>query len=235
MAFFHFMKGLQGIFGGERGSQDPQQMAFLRQLQREMRVEEVMTIPLEQLEAVVFDIETTGFFPDKGDQIISIGAVKVKGEAVLEEDTFYSPAFYDKPLLPEIAEITGLTAQELRNAPALSEVIIQFFQFAQNRPLVAHHARHEKNFMQLASWQLFRAPLRHRIVDTTFLSKIAEPDVKLIRLEDFCEHHRIPVINRHHALGDAILTAKLWGIYVQKLKNIGCRTLHDIYERLAAL
>ncbi|MBC7197513.1 MAG: 3'-5' exonuclease, partial [Deferribacterales bacterium] len=34
--------------------------------------------PLNEVEYVVFDLETTGIFPERGDRIIEIGAVKIK-------------------------------------------------------------------------------------------------------------------------------------------------------------
>src|SRR5690349_19916044 len=79
---FFFMKGIQGRFGASQSGQSQQQVAYLRQLQREMRVEETLHIPLTELNVIIFDIETTGFYPDKGDQIISIGAIKVKGDVI---------------------------------------------------------------------------------------------------------------------------------------------------------
>ncbi|HWO96627.1 MAG TPA: exonuclease domain-containing protein [Bacillus sp. (in: firmicutes)] len=242
MAFeqlIQFMRGISGkvnsgIFGGVPG-QNMQQMAFLRQIQKEINGEEVLGIPLHELDVVVLDIETTGFFPDKGDEIISIGAIKVRGGEIQEGEVFYSLVRFEQALSSEIEELTGISSQELKDAPLLSEVLVRFFDFARGSPLVAHHANHEKIFLQHASWKVFRTSLKHRIVDTSFLYRIAEPDLKLVRLEDFCEHNAIPIKDRHHALGDAVLTANLWCLYINKVQELGCRTLGDIYERLARL
>ncbi|MFS0861223.1 exonuclease domain-containing protein [Fredinandcohnia sp. 179-A 10B2 NHS] len=237
--FIHFVRGLQGKLntGGLAGVQGQsfQQTAFLRQLQRDLQQEDILTTPLEKLNVVVFDIETTGFFPDKGDEIISLGAVKVEGDELRENNVFYSLVQYEKELSKEISELTGLSTEKLKSAPPLSEVLIQFFEFSKGAPLVAHHANHEKAFMQYMSWKLFRTPFKHRVIDTSFLYRIVESELPFTRLEELCNHHQIPIKNRHHALGDALLTAKLWSIYINKTQQFGCRTLRDIYDRLARL
>lgn len=70
-------------------------------------------------------------------------------------------------------------------------------------------------------------------MDTSFVFKIVEPKQRILTLEEWCEFSDIPVIDRHHALGDAKLTAILWCQYLQRVQQLGCRTLQDIYERLA--
>lgn len=236
----HLLKGLNGklnsgILSGLQGQQNAQNVAFLRELQREIRKEQVMYDPLTKLKFVVFDIETTGFHPDKGDSILSIGAIKMDGRTIKEEDTFYSLVYHSEELSEEITELTGISNEDLLGAPNLSAVLMQFFEFTQDAILVAHHANHEKAFLQHTSWKLFRTPFKHRILDTSFLYKIADPELTLIRLEDLCEHHNIPVINRHHALGDAILTAELWNIYLEKISKRGIHTMNDLYEALSKM
>lgn len=228
---FFFMKGKQANLSG----QSQQQVAYLRQLQRELRVEETLHIPLNELNVIVFDIETTGFYPDRGDQIISIGGVKVKGENIYENETFYSLVKSEKTVSEEISKLTGIYNDELESAPPLSEVLFQFFQFTQDYTLIAHHANHEKIFLQHASWKLYRAQFKHRLVDMSFLYRIADPEMNLITLEECCEHNEIPIIGRHHALYDAKLTAKLWSLYVKKLQQIGCESLKDLYERFTKI
>ena len=238
--FFHFMKGIQGKLtnnglGSEHMGQNPQQIAFLRSLQKEKKQREALYIPLRELKVVIFDIETTGFFPDRGDEIISIGAIKVCGMEIQADQQYYSLIRHEKELSKEITLLTGIKNDELWDAPPINDVLIRFFTFVSDATLVAHHANHEKSFMQNVSWKVFRTPFIHRIVDTSFLYRIAEPSLKIVRLEEFCEHNEIPITNRHHALGDAMLTAKLWSIYIEKVQKLGCETLHDVYERMARL
>lgn len=237
MAFEPFnslMRGLQGVFSGIHG-QNAQQIAYLRQLQREINSENKLKIPLENLNVVVFDFETTGFNPEQGDVIISIGAIRVIGNIIQEDDIFYSLVHCEKPLPEKIVKLTGITDQQLNDAPSLSETLIKFFKYVKDDTLVAHHAGHEKSFLQHASWKLFRTHFKHRVVDTSFLYRIAEPNVKLISLDDFCEHNDIPIEGRHHALGDAKLTAQLWCLYMEKLKKAGFKTLKEIYEHVARM
>lgn len=237
--FIHFVRSLQGKLNtgglGTIQGQNFHQAAFLRQIQRDLKKENSLSIPLEQLCIVVFDIETTGFFPERGDEIISLGAVRVEGGEVLENNVYYSLVQYEKELTSEIKELTGLSTEKLKLAPPLSEVIIQFFEFSKGDPLVAHHAKHERAFMQQASWKLFRTPFKHRVIDTSFLYRIVDPVLKSKKLDELCEIQEIPLVNRHHALGDALLTAHLWVIYSKKIQQMGYRTLGDIYEQIARL
>lgn len=229
-SFIHYMKN---VFGSVQVGMNAQQLAFIRQIQKEMKVERAMTIPLHDLNVVVFDIETTGFFPDKGDQIISIGAIKVKGTEILQEQTFYSLVNFSEILPSEISELTGIKSEELRSAPLLSEVLVQFFEFIKDDTLVAHHANHEKNFMQSACWKQFRTPFKHRIIDTSFLFQITDPEIKLVTLDECCQYNQIQIVDRHHALGDAKLTAQIWCSHLMEIQELGCQTLQDIYEKLA--
>ncbi|WP_408007360.1 exonuclease domain-containing protein [Pseudalkalibacillus sp. A8] len=233
-----FMKQVQGKVGSSiyaplQGQTNPQHLAFLRRLEKEMKAGESLSVPLKDLNVVVFDLETTGFYPDQGDEIISIGAIKVKGSNIQHNETYYSLVRCDRTLPAEIIELTGIKNEDLKNAPDLQQVLIEFYNFVRGNVLVAHHSNHEKNFLQHTNRKLFRSQFKHRIVDTSFLFKIAEPNINLVRLEDCCEYCGIPVIERHHALGDAKLTAQLWSIYLNRIQDLGYKTLHDLYERLS--
>lgn len=240
MAFEPFMQILRGIQGkrtnvGIGDVQSAQQMAFLRNLQKEIKKESALKVPLNELNIVVFDIETTGFNPDQGDDIISIGAIKMQGSSILEEEIFYSLINTGKEIPTNIVHLTGITNKELKEARLIGDVLIEFLQFAKDYTLVAHHAHHERTFMQYTSTKLFRTPFKQRIVDTSFLYKIAEPTLQLSSLEDLCKHNNIPIIGRHHALADAKMTAKLWSIYMEKVQILGCETLQDVYDRFAQI
>lgn len=240
MAFEPFMQILRGIQGkrtniGIGDVQSAQQMAFLRNLQKEMKKEDALKTSLDELKVVVFDIETTGFNPKQGHDIISIGAIKMHGSSIQEDDIFYSLIYSEKEIPLEVVGLTGITNDQLKEARFVGDVLIEFLQFTNDCTLVAHHANHERNFMQYASTKIFRTSFKHRIVDTSFLYKIAEPNIQLSSLEDLCEHNSIPIVGRHHALEDAKMTAKLWSIYLEKVKIHGCKTLQDVYDQFARI
>lgn len=236
----HMMKQMSGkigsgIYASVQDQTNPQHVSFLRQLQKELSVEYELDRPLKDLRVVVFDLETTGFYPERGDHILSIGAIKAKGDRIQNDDFFYSLVYSNQTLTEEIKNLTGISQEELQSAPPLSDILMQFFEFMKGHLLVAHHATHEKTFMQHVTWNLTRSHFQHRIIDTSFLIQITEPTLNLIRLEDCCSHCDIEVAQRHHALGDAKMTAKLWSHYLQRIQELGYETLRDVYEQLAKM
>jgi DNA polymerase-3 subunit epsilon len=223
------------IYGGMQGQLNPQQMSFIRQLQKELKVKNNLDTPLNELNVVVFDLETSGFYPEKGDQVLSIGAIKMTGQQVDDNDTFYSLVKSDLPLSEEISTLTNIHEHQLRDAPPARDVLMQFFKYTQSHILVAHHSKHEKSFMQKMTWDILRSRFEHRIIDTSFLFRLSNPLMKSSPLEDVCKECGIDIKNRHNALGDAIMTAQIWGHHLQIAQTKGYSNLRDVYEHLAKL
>ncbi|KMM36787.1 exonuclease domain-containing protein [Guptibacillus hwajinpoensis] len=235
----HYLKQLSGkvnpsMYASMQDQSNPHHISMLRQMQKEMKMKNTLEVPLNELRVVVFDLETTGFYPNKGDAILSIGAVKVTGETI-EKDTFYSLVQSSTAPSDEVTTLTGITEEDLESAPPLSDVLARFYQFMKGHTLVAHHAKHEQAFMQHASWSLMRANFDHRIVDTSFLIRIVDPEQRGYQLEDCCANCGVEVKDRHHALGDAKMTADLWSYYVKKVQELGFTNLREVYERVARM
>ncbi|WP_419954196.1 exonuclease domain-containing protein [Neobacillus niacini] len=235
--FFRTMSGKLGsnIYAGVQGQTNMQNISFIRQLQKEMKENNCLDTPLQELQVVVFDLETTGFYPEKGDRVISVGAIKMNGNQLSKTETFYSLVYSPQTISDEISTLTNITNEELSSAPMASEVLLEFFKFVKNQPLVAHHAKHEQSFMQKLTWDLLKTRFEHRIIDTSFLIRLSNPLIKSIPLEDACEQCGIEVINRHHALEDAKLTAKIWSHYLTLAQSKGYKNLREVYEYLAKI
>jgi DNA polymerase-3 subunit epsilon len=233
--FFKQLSGRLGsnIYAGFGGTNNPQNMAFVRELQKEMKKNNSLDLPLHELKEVVFDFETTGFYPERGDQVISIGAVKMTGTEVHHNRTFYSLLKTDTPLSNEISQLTGIQQEELINAESPKVVLLEFLGFIGTQFLVAHHSKHEQSFMQRMSWDLLKTRFEHRIIDTSFLIRLKDPFIKPLPLEDLCASCGIEVKNRHHALGDALMTAQIWSHYLLLAQKKGFYTLREIYEYIA--
>lgn len=58
--------GVPSAIASIMGAPTAQHMAFIRSMMREQRRPEVLHTPLNELNAVVFDLETTGFSPSMG-------------------------------------------------------------------------------------------------------------------------------------------------------------------------
>jgi DNA polymerase-3 subunit epsilon len=235
--FFKQMSGKLGsnIYAGVQGQTNKQNISFIRQIQKEMKEDNCLETPLHELKVVVFDIETTGFYPEKGDQVISIGAIKMTGNQIIETETFYSLVNFTLPLSEEISALTKINAEQLRSAPMASEVLMEFYKFVKNDALVAHHAKHEQSFLQKLTWDLLKTRFEHRIIDTSFLLRLSNPMIKSMALEDICHECKIEIINRHNALGDAKMTAYVWGHYLELAQSLGYKNLREVYEYLAKI
>lgn len=235
-----FIKQIPGKLGSNKYSSvanqmDPRNVAYLRQLKREIRKQDVLEIPFSELKLVVFDLETSGFYPYKGDRILSIGAVKVIEGIVLDTERFYSLVYSEADVPPEIEVLTGITKRELLAAPPIETVLTDFFRFIKSDPLVAHHANHERSFMQHVTWYQMKSSFEHRIIDTSFLTKITHPKSTYVTLDDWCSHYCIENEKRHHALYDALATANLWTRSISEVQKLGFQHLKDVYTHLAKL
>ena len=217
------------------GMQNAHQMAQIRNMNRDQRRFSVLETPLHDLEIVVFDLETTGFHVNNGDEIISFGAVRIKNNELISEETFYS-LVNPKRLIPsEVMELTGITNQDVQNAPDLIEVLSKFMAFVGKSVLVAHASGHDKQFLNQALWRTSKTQLNHRVIDTMMLAKWLQPDLKQYDLDSCLNANEIEIRNRHHALEDSIMTAELWISYMKKIaqRNRNINTLGDLYAYLS--
>lgn len=97
---------------------------------------------------VVFDFETTGFNAAGGDQIIEVGAVMLKnGEIIDRFEELIDPM---RKLPEKITEITGITDEMLKGKDSEEMVIKRFKEWFKDYPLVAHNAKFDMSFLDMA-------------------------------------------------------------------------------------
>ncbi|MRN52783.1 exonuclease domain-containing protein [Paenibacillus monticola] len=220
--------------GGEASQQTAQQMAFIRSLMREKRRPEVLRTPLAELETVIFDLETTGFAHQHGDEIMSIGAIKVVGETIKEDECFYTLVNCQTAIPENITQLTGISEEMTRSAPSLMDGLHNFMSFVGQRVMVAHASSHDKSFLNAALWKTSKVQLTHRVLDTMMLARCLEPQRSNYTLDELLAVHGIPISGRHNALEDAKMTASLWVSYLQEIaKKPQLETLGDLYTYLS--
>lgn len=227
------MGGITPIINSMFNPQNAHQMAFIRSVMKEQRKNSLYDVSLNNLEAVVFDLETTGFSPYNGDEIISIGAVFMDGEQVKVEETFYSNVNPKRNIPVVIENLTGITNEMAAEAPDLIQALGGFLEFVQQRTLIAHGSGHDKQFLNSALWKTSKTSLSHRLLDTMMIAKWLNPKRSDYGLDSLLEDYEIEVDQRHHALGDSLMTAKLWGKLMKEIERRDVMTLGDLYSQLS--
>ena len=106
---------------------------------------------LRETTFVVVDLETTGgrASGEGHDAITEIGAVKVRGGAVLGElATLVDPG---RSIPPQIVALTGITTAMVCDAPTIDSVLPSFLEFSRGAVLVAHNAGFDIGFLRAAA------------------------------------------------------------------------------------
>ncbi|WP_199621060.1 exonuclease domain-containing protein [Paenibacillus alkalitolerans] len=227
------MGGLTPALNSMINPQNAQQMAFIRHVMKQQRNDFIMEEPLSGLDVVVFDLETTGFHPNGGDEILSFGAVAVKGDQLQEEETFYTVVDPGRGIPGHIVELTGIDEAAVAGAPSVMEGLKSFFEFVNKRMLVAHASGHDKKFLNAALWRTSKVHMTHRVLDTMMIAKWLEPDRTDYSLDALIAAHGIPAGKRHHALEDSLMTARLWVSFMRRIQERNIHTLGDLYAYLS--
>jgi DNA polymerase-3 subunit epsilon len=187
------------------------------------------TRPLAALSYTVFDTETTGLSPSGGDEIVSIGAVRIVNGRLLEHETFDQLVNPQRRMSAEATRITGIDSAMLEGEPTIDKVLPAFREFCEDTVLIAHNAAFDMRFLKLkedATGARFTQP----VLDTLLLSAVLHPDFESHALEALAERMGIHPLGRHTALGDAIMTGEVFLRMIPLLAARGIRTLGDARE-----
>ena len=180
-------------------------------------------LPLDT-EFVAFDIETTGLNA-QSDRMTEIGAVIFSGGEILREfNTFVDP---ERPIPPDITELTGIRQSDVQGAPKEDEALRLFLDFAGKRPLIAHNAHFDVGFMSAAAR---RCGIRFSPVflDTLALSQALCPELRRFKLDIVSNHLNLPKFNHHRASDDAMVVARIMGRFLPMLAAQGAKSVDDI-------
>jgi DNA polymerase III subunit epsilon len=184
---------------------------------------------LDDLSFTVFDTETTGLDPSRGDEIIQIGATRIVHGKLLHHEGFEQLVDPRRPVPAASTQIHGITSAMLRGQPDIAQVLRAFHAYAHDSVLVAHNAAFDMRFLQLKetdTGMVFDQP----VLDTLLLSDIAHPNQESHALEAIAQRLGVSMVNRHTALADAIVTAEVFLKLIPLLADKGIHTLGQARE-----
>lgn len=184
---------------------------------------------LSELTYTVFDTETTGLEPSKGDEIIQIGAARIVNNRLLSQEIFDQIVDPEIPLKPESIPIHGITEDMVRGKPNIDIVLPAFHEFCEDTVLIAHNAAFDMRFLQLKE---ARTGLRFSqpVLDTLLLSAVVHPNQESHKLDVILERLGINIDSRHNALEDAIATGEVFLKLVPLLEDKGIVTVRQALE-----
>ncbi len=170
-------------------------------------------------EIVVFDCETTGLDP-KMDDIISIGAVKIKGNKILTDEAIHIYIDQNKEIDHKSITIHQIRNCDLYGAIPLKEAIEKFLYYIGNRPLAGYYLEFDVAMVNKYIKPMYgiTLPNRQEEVSAIYYDKkihtIPQGNIDL-RFDTILEDLGLPKLQVHDALNDAIMTALIY----LKLKN----------------
>lgn len=161
---------------------------------------------------ISIDLETTGLDP-KTDKILEIAAIRYRnGKPTETFHTFVNPG---RQVPERITELTGITQEQIQDAPTFNMVQTELLAFLQDDVLMAHNVLFDYSFLKRAVVNSGGVTnkgtdtFEKRGVDTLKIARKYLADLESRSLQALCLHYAIP-LEAHRALEDARATATLY-------------------------
>jgi DNA polymerase III subunit epsilon len=167
--------------------------------------------PPEGVELVALDVETTGLDPGTA-ELLSIGAVPIRGRRVVLSDRFEAMLRRDGPTHAGSVRVHRLRAMDLTRGLPPAEALAQFCQWLGDRPVLGYCIDFDRAVLDRALRAGGLQPLDVVAYELRTLHLLAtrgpdSHDGVLPDLDMILRDAGIPPLARHTAIGDAVATA----------------------------
>ncbi|MBT00662.1 MAG: 3'-5' exonuclease [Oceanospirillaceae bacterium] len=170
--------------------------------------------PYKGDEVISLDCETTSLDVSKA-EILSIGAVRIKGKKVMTSDRLELHLKPPASLSEESIKVHKLRVQDLSNGLELEDAFEQLLQFIGNRPILGYYVNYDIRVIDKFLRPMLGFGLPNKAIE---LSHVYHSIIKWkhvggevdLRFDTIASRLDIPIIQRHTALGDAITVALMY-------------------------
>lgn len=171
-------------------------------------------------EYVSLDCETSGLNPKK-DEILSIGAVKIKDNKVLMRETFNIYVKPSKKIDAESIKIHRIRPIDLENAIEPQKAIYDLLNFIGSRPIVGYYIKFDIAMISKYTKEYLGIKLPNETIEVSSMyyktrKKSSEYEFIDLKFDTILKNLDIPPLGKHDALNDAIMTSMMF----LKLRNL---------------
>lgn len=165
-------------------------------------------------EYIVYDTETTGL-SIKDDEILSIGAVKIRDNKILTSETFEVYVKNLKDISTKSIAIHGIRPCDLANAKDSSEAIKDFLHFIGSRTLIGYYLEFDVGMVNKYTKELLGITLPNKMIEVSEIyydkqiCTIPQGNIDL-RFDTILKKYDVPNMGVHNAVNDAIMTAMIY-------------------------
>jgi DNA polymerase-3 subunit epsilon len=194
-------------------------------------------LPVRDCEFVVFDTELTGL-NQKKDEIIAIGAVRLRNLRICFDETFYELIKPQGKLHTPSTLIHRITPGELLRALPIDAVLPRFIDYCGGAFLVGHHVSLDLGFVNRACQNRLGGVIQSTSLDTMRLAMAYKASLdgpyldhhekpNSYKLSSLSDEFHLPRFEEHNALQDALQTAYLFIYLIRKMRYGDIGTVND--------
>ncbi|MFY9639563.1 MAG: 3'-5' exonuclease [Rhodomicrobium sp.] len=182
-------------------------------------------------EAVSIDCETTGLNIAK-DDIITIAAVRIKGDRILSSEAFEVLVRPETKIAPDAMKIHHLREADVEQEQPIRKVLRDFLYFIGSRPLVGYYLEFDIKMLDKHILPFIQIGLPNKRIEVSELYYErkygnAPPGTSIdLHFTSILEDLGLPNLGQHNALNDALMTAMIY-VVLRDMRNRGARVLRE--------
>ena len=166
------------------------------------------------MKQIILDIETTGLKAERGDRVVEIACIEIRGHSI-SDNTFHTYVNPQRKMPEEARRIHGLSDDFLRDKPEFPRIAEELIAFIKGSKLLIHNAPFDIGFLiqefKLAGLGDFRQVCDCKVVDTLETARELHPGQRN-SLDALCDRYRIDhsAREKHDAMTDCRLLAAVY-------------------------
>jgi len=166
-------------------------------------------------EAVSIDCETTGLSTRK-DDIVTVAAVRIRGNRILTSERFEAMVRPRAKLNPDAIKIHRLREQDVAGGRSIEEVLPDLLRFVGSRPLVGFYLEFDVAMLNRHVRRLLGIELPNAQIEVSgsyYERKYADapPGTEVdLRFMSILKDLDLPALDQHDAYSDALMTAMMY-------------------------